>query len=227
MISAILLDLVILAIIVVCAIMSAKHGFVRTVIEVVGFIAAFVIAFNISLPLAEFTYDKTIEPSILSKVESTTSATNEDISQKFWDALPGIFKNNFESFGISKENIDASISENVTQSAATISKQVTRPVITKILSLLYSTVIVSLLCVLAKFLAKIVNKAFTHSFVGRINSTLGGIVGIVKGIGVAIIFCMIISVLIVITKSGIWIFTPDNIDSSHLFKIFYGVSPFV
>ena len=225
MVPALILDLILLAIIVFYIVTSARHGFVRTLIEVAGFIAAFFIAFTVSSPLADVTYDKIIEPQMIAKVESASSETTESITGKFWDAIPDIFKG--ETFGISKDSIDKSVSGNITESATAISRKVTKPVVTKMLGLLYSTVLVVVFCIISKFLAKIVNKAFSFSFIGKINRALGGIVGIVKGIGAALIFCMLVSVLILVTKDGVSIFTPDNIKATYLFKIFYGISPFV
>ena len=94
MLAALILDLIIVLIIVFCAIISAKHGFVRTVVEVAGFLAAFVIAFTISSPLANATYDKIIEPKIVENVQDASVEGTQSVTQKIWDALPGIFKNN-------------------------------------------------------------------------------------------------------------------------------------
>ena len=63
-----LLDLIVIAIIAAVALISAKRGFVRVVIELAGFIAAIFISFTISTPLANLTYDKIIEPPIVSSV---------------------------------------------------------------------------------------------------------------------------------------------------------------
>lgn len=57
-----LLDLIVIAIIAAVALISARRGFVRVVIESAGFIAAIFITLTISTPLASLTYDKIIEP---------------------------------------------------------------------------------------------------------------------------------------------------------------------
>ena len=66
-----LLDLIVLAIIAAVALISARRGFVRVAIELVGFIAAIFITFTISTPLASLTYDKIIEPPIVSRRPAT------------------------------------------------------------------------------------------------------------------------------------------------------------
>ena len=48
----IILDIIIVAIVVICVFLSAKRGFTRTIIELVGFVAAILIAINLSTPVA-------------------------------------------------------------------------------------------------------------------------------------------------------------------------------
>ena len=64
-IMGIILDLIILAIIVIFAFLSAKKGFVRTLIELVGFFLAIFIASSISPAISNGVYDKFIEPAIV------------------------------------------------------------------------------------------------------------------------------------------------------------------
>ena len=51
------IDLIVVAIIAVCAVVSAKRGFVKVLVEAVGFVAAIILTFTISTPLSEATYD--------------------------------------------------------------------------------------------------------------------------------------------------------------------------
>ena len=226
-----ILDAITVGIILLCIFLSAKHGFVRTVIEVAGFIAAFVIAFTISSPLANVTYDNIIEPSIVSTVEKASDNSGNEIAERLWDSFPDFVKRRSADFGLSEERfnekVNSSVSGSINQSALKVSENVTKPLITKLLGALYSTVIAIVLIILSKFLAKALNKIFSFSFVGSLNKILGGVIGAVKGVGIAVIFCMIISALILITKNGFWIFNPGNIENSYLFKLFYGFSPFV
>ena len=69
---SVVLDIIVLAIILVTVFLSAKRGFVRVLIELVGFVAAVFISFTISTPLADMTYDKIIEPPIVASVGDVT-----------------------------------------------------------------------------------------------------------------------------------------------------------
>ena len=224
-----LLDVIVVLIVVLAVYSSAKHGFVRTLIEVAGFAAAFLIAFTVSSPLADVTYDKIVEPSIISTAQNAVDE-GDRVAEKLWDALPGLVKNGSADFGFSKDSftrkVDTLVTDNASTSAVKISDNVLKPVITKIFGVFYSTVIVIAIIILTKVLAVWINKMFSFSVIGKVNAFLGGVVGVFKGVGFAVIFCMIISILIIVFGE-FFPFTAKNINSSNLFKILYGFSPFV
>ena len=231
MLIGILLDLIIVAIIAICVVFSAKRGFMRTLLEVVGFIAAFVIAFTVSSPLADMTYDNIVEPSIVSTVEESSTNVSGDVSEKVWNTLPGVIRKNSQKFGIKKDafsdKVKSYVSGEVEQNAVKISQNVTKPIIVKLIGAIYSTVIVILLIFVSKFLARVINKLFSFSIIGKLNSFFGGVIGVFKGAAFALAFCMIISIVVLVSNDSFWIFTTDNIEKTHLFKLFYGISPFV
>ncbi|MBO4734749.1 MAG: CvpA family protein [Clostridia bacterium] len=228
---SLILDLIIVAIMALCVFFSAKRGFVRTLLEIVGFVAAFVIAFTVSSPLADMTYDNIIGPSIISSVEDATGNLGSDVSDQVWNTLPSIIRKNSEKFGIKKDTftdkVQSYVSMNTEDHAEKISKNVTKPVVVKLVGAIYSVVIVILLIFLSKFLARVINKLFSFSLVGKVNAILGGAVGLLKGAAFSVIFCMLVSIVIIISKNGFLIFNEETIASSYLFKIFYGFSPFV
>ena len=229
---SIILDLIIVLIVLLFVFLSAKKGFVRTLIEVVGFIAAIVIALSLSTPIADFIYDSSIQPIVANTVKSAVSEGGSNVNEavdSVWNKLPAFLtENNF--FNLSKDTISSTVS---TQSNATASQLTTtidsfiKPSVSKLLSVLISVILVVMLLFIVKILAKLVNKLFTFSVIGDINKTLGGILGLVKGAAVAVIFCMIVSLVLSFSKNGFLIFTYDAINSSYLFKFLMGLSPFI
>ncbi len=231
MTAGIILDLIIIAIVVLYIFISARHGFVRTLIEVAGFIAACVVAFTVSSPLADLTYDKIIEPKIISNIEQVTSDGGNAVAEKLWNSFPDIIKKYSADIGVNEQafydSINSTVAGGASDSAVKISENVTKPLIIKLVSALYSTVITIVLIIVSKYLAIIVNRLFKIPVIGKINAALGGVVGAVKGLAFAFVFCAVISIIILLTKNGFWIFNPENIESSNLFKLLYGFSPFV
>ena len=112
----IILDVIIALIILIFIIISAKKGFVKSLVEVVGFVAAVVIAISASTPIANAIYDSTVQPFVTKTVEnavSETQTTANDAVDTVWNKLPNFLtENNF--FNLSKENISVSVtSDNI------------------------------------------------------------------------------------------------------------------
>ena len=228
-----ILDAIIVLIVLITVFLSAKKGFVRTLIEVVGIVAAIFVAFTFSSPIADTVYDKMVEPIVVKTVENVATDTADGPTaavDAVWQKMPGfITESNF--LGLSKDNVLQQVqnetSTGVTALADSISNSFAKPVITKLLSVLVSVILVVVLIFVVKFLAKYINKLFSFSIIGTINKTLGGILGLVKGIALAVVFCMIITLIFSFTKNGFLIFTYDAINSSYIFKFLVSFSPFI
>lgn len=228
-----ILDGIIVLILLVFIFLSAKKGFVYTLIEVVGFVAAIVISFTFSSPLATTMYDNIIEPSVIKTVESLA---NDGVTQAagavdaMWNKMPA-FITESSFFNLSKDNICTTVQSQTAnggaQLAQSISESFIKPIATKMISVLLSVILVVALLFIVKILAKYINKLFTFSIVGDINKTLGGLLGLVKGAAVAMVFCLVISLVLSFTKDGFLFFTYDAINSSYLFKFLMGFSPFL
>lgn len=226
----ILLDIIIVAIVTFAVIISAKKGFVRTAIELFGFILAIILAFTLSEPVSELVYDKFVSPSVVAAVEDSISDDTDNAIDAVWDKLPSFITNSGFS-DISKDTLFESIEKNTAEGSASvaehISQTVVRPNAVKIISIFVSAILVIILSILIRILARFINKIFTFSLLGKINTVLGGVLGFGKGVAFSVIFCMIISLIISFTKDGFLIFTYEAIDASLIFKFITGFSPFI
>ena len=227
---AYILDGIIVLIILLFVYLSAKKGFVRTLIEVVGFIAAIAIAFSVSTPIAELTYDSFVYPSVEETIQETGKDNINSAVDAVWEKLPD-FMTESSFFGLSKdtatESAQSDFSNNSSELAKSISDNLVKPTAVKLISVIVSVILVIVLLIVVKILAKFINKLFTFSFVGDLNKILGGVLGLVKGTSIAVIFCLLISLILSFTKDGFLIFTYDAINSSYLFKFLMGFSPFL
>ena len=216
----IIIDLILIAVILFSAFISARRGFVKVLVETVGFVAAIIVAFTISTPLAELTYDKIIEPPI---IKAAVNAVGESAEHEAWNALPEFLMNN-DLFGEEVNSFTEKITQNIssgTEAAVkTASQDIVKPIAVKIFGLLYSVILILVLSILVKFLAGLINGMFSFSIIGKLNRTLGGVLGAVKGIIIAMIICMVISLIISFTGKPLFIFTEENIVNTYIFKFF-------
>lgn len=227
------LDLIVIAIVAFVIWRSAKHGFVRTIIELIGYVLAFYIAVTFSGPLAESAYTHFVEPSIQKQVEQVVTDTigqsAADASSQIWENLPESVVNGAAKFGITQGGLTESLQSNMQGGSPKIAEAITdyvaKPVVVSALKALF-TILLFLICLmLIRLLARVVNKAFELPLIGKVNHALGGILGIFKGVLIAAVFCIAVSTLVMLTKEGFWIFTPAAIADSHLFRYLSEFNP--
>ena len=224
---SIVLDLIVIAIILLSIIISAKKGFVSVLVETVGIIVAFSLALTLSTPLANLTYDKIIEPAVVSTIESNIQNAAEVTSEHISSAIPKNIINAASAFGLSVEEIINELPSNTVDAKAVaekISVDVVKPVAVKIAELAFTLLIFCLLSVVVKLSSKVLKKLFSFSIVGKLNRNLGGIIGGVRGIILATIFCVAVTFIVSLMGNGFWIFTLDNINNTFIFKGLSGVT---
>ena len=223
---SIVIDLIVVAIIALIAVISAKKGFVCTVIEVIGFIAAFLVAFSLSTPLVEVTYDKFIEPPILNSIKEDTIENTTQTADSIWESLPSFVTENSAALGIDKEYIENEVIKGTLSSTENalenLSQEFIKPVAISILETLYAVILIIVLLFVVKILAKLLNKAFSFSIVGKLNTTLGGAIGIIKGVAIALIICEILT-LVISFAGDVSILSNENISTTYIFKFLTNV----
>ena len=229
---AIILDLIIICIILFFVFASARHGFVRTFIEIVGFFLALYLSINISSIIATSVYDNIIKEKIVesvsNSVDSSTDSAIQDVIDDTWDNMPKFVVNVAENFNVSKEGIIASLKSQDLNNHTVITKVVdyaAKPIIVNIIKVILYIIIFVVLSVLVKFLSKILNRIFNLPLLGGINKTLGGIFGLAKGIMIATALCVAISIIVSLTENGFLIFTNENINSTYIFKFLTSFNP--
>lgn len=229
---SLVLDLIVVLIVAFFAFLSAKKGFVYTLIEVTGLIAAIIIAFTFSTPIANGIYDGALQPAVNKTIQSVV----DEGAQNVETAVDGVV-NKLPSFltqskllNFSQDGLVSSLNGQDTtdsiQIVSTVSNNYIKPALVKLISAVVRVILVVVLFFVVQFVAKFVNKLFTISFVGKINKTLGAILGAVKGLVIATVFCLIISLILSVSKEGFLIFTNETINSSVIFKFLMGFSPF-
>ena len=218
----IFLDVIIIAIVVFTVFTSAKRGFVRTAVEVVGFVLAIMIASSLSTTLADMTYDKVVGPKVVSAVKAEADDTAEELLDKTWSALPETVVNNATSLGVSKQKIEKLlIKHSNADNTAAVQKTLDatlKPVVVKMFGMLYSIIIFALLMVAVHLVAKLANRLFSFSIIGALNRFLGGVIGIAKGVVYSMLFCTIVTLIISFT-GGFFIFTNIAVKGSYIFSV--------
>lgn len=208
------LDIILVLIVLICIFLAVKKGFVRSLIEVVGYILAIVIAFSVSGMAADYIYDNIIGE----KVVETISAAVEENSEAALEALPDYITVLLDKTNFNLEALLSNGNENAVNVAQQVSDNMLKPLVVGILKTIISVVIFLILMIVVKLLAKVMNSLFTGAVLGTANKILGVSLGLVKGLVFATVFCMIVYFITTISNTEFLIFTNDAINESFLTK---------
>lgn len=224
---SILIDLIIVAIFVLMIIISARQGFVKALTRLIGFavvIAVVAVAVN---PLADLTYQKAIEPSIVNAAGDLVIEGGDRAADSVWESLPTFITDNADDFGISKDKISNVVSDDTKidakETLQKISQELIKPAVVTVLEIFYSVILIIVLLFFVRIIANFLNKLFSFKLVGKINRFLGGALGVVKGLIIALIFCNAISLIVKFVPNGLWIFNSENIANAYIFNLLTNV----
>ncbi|MBQ5590401.1 MAG: CvpA family protein [Clostridia bacterium] len=221
-------DLIIIGVVAFFMVIGARKGFVKSAIEIVGYILAFLIAFSVSNYVADYVYENKIKESVISSVSEIGKNSVENVlsdsqetADKVWDALPSYITalptidkegiTDFVETNIEKRN------ESIDELAISISGLVVKPIVTSAIKIIASIILIILLLFVVKFLAKLIGGLFNKSIFKVPNRFLGGLLGAVKGLVICaallVIFINLLPLLNV--KMGI------ETDKTFIFKYLY------
>jgi len=244
--------LIVIAAIAVIAFISAKQGFVKVLVQTVGYILAGFLAIAISMPLANVTYDKVIEKPLVDSMVGvfedfieengdmvkeqfdennqaiTDDAANQEIVDKVLASLPDILpKKEIKSVSTSltgfAENITTYMSEGAESMSQAASNDIIKPLACKVISLLYSVLILSILSAFVNMLAKLCSSKISLGRLDKYNHILGGAFGAVKGAFLVGVVCVSVSVIIHWTGIKVLFISPENLDKTFVFEFLSNV----
>ena len=231
---ALVIDLAIILIVALVVWRSAVHGFVRTVVELAGYILAATLAFSLAGYVADEIYERAVRPQVVSTVEqSLTDTENQVVSQQIdsiWNSLPSMVTGLAETFGVDREQIGAQLEESVQDGAVytaeIVSDHILRPVIVNFIRVFCSALLFFLLMLLVRWIARLGNRVFRLPVLSSINSLLGGALGAVKGLVLVFVLTVVIGLAMSAMGGTFLCFNQTVIDQTFLYKFIYGFSPF-
>ena len=187
---AYLLDGAVILLFVAAVVIGYKKGFLSTILNVVGFVAALFAAFALSAPLADGIYKTVVQPSCERAIESALTETAGDLTpaesiEKAMGSLPQFVQGLMERKGVTAQTltnkIGGSVGSVAHDVAVTVTDTVARPVMTLFIRCIVFLVLFIVLLIVVKILEKIVAKLFRRTLFGGINGALGALLGAVRG----------------------------------------------
>lgn len=237
----ILLDVVLVAIALLCLRKGSKDGFAKTVVSFAGLFIAIILAATLSKPASDFAYTSFVQKPVESTIETAIKNHTDELEESAPSAnqlllgieeaiekSPGFIKNIFNTDEKKVELSDQIVelyNPDIAEFSKSAAENIVKPIVISIISVVVFFVLffaVLIICAILSKALKIVNKL---PLLGGINSLLGGILGFLKGL---VIVLIINYVIVSLTSSGTNIFgiiTAETVNSSLIMKNLALVNP--
>ncbi len=226
------LDLIVLAVLALGVILGVKRGFVRTAIELAGYVAVLVIAFAVATPVAKAVYDAAVRPGIeKSIVTAVSGAEVPDLGaldlgalvDQAYDRFPGPVSELLAGNGITAESIKESVGQTSYDafSVEGIASGVADAVSPAVVSVIRIGVVL-LVFVIGLFLVRLIAGACNGvvsrlPLVGSVNAWLGGVAGLLKGFALAFVLANVLMTVLTLKPDGLLGITVAGAKETMLF----------
>lgn len=185
-----ILDVILILIFALAVFRGLKKGFVHGIIGLVGTIAAFVIAFMLSAPIAEAAYGWFVksptENAIASNIDDTAKGSLDENLAAAETALPGYVKSLMDSHDVTLAEITESSQggiENTSQAiASAVTERVVRPTIVLLIRCIVCIVLVIALLIAVAVVGKLLKKLIHITPLKKLDGALGAVLGVVRGL---------------------------------------------
>lgn len=226
--QAIMLDILVVAIILLFAFICYRNGFANSVVRLIGWIAALVVASVASSPAGNWIYESFLHGRILSAVEEQVRsfASAEELAaniESLLSGLPAGLAGMIQVDGVQISEWITSLSDRVAFSdlAGAIVDTAFTPVVTAILSIFAFFVMFAVFSIVVRLLASAMKLINDMPVVGRVNAVLGAGIGALQGAMFVYIIALALHLAILLSGDGLSFIREQDAKNTYLFRYFY------
>lgn len=218
--TAYILDGIIILIVALSIFIGYKRGFIRSILQLVGMLAAVVVAFSFSGTIAEWVYDDFLsEPtqeSIVDLLHRDETPETDEIEEVL-SVIPFFLRNTLNVDQIAQDAmvvITEKVNETAETTAKMVSENVVRPVAVTVMRILIFIVLTVVLLLVVKLLLQIIKPITKLPLLRQADGALGAVIGAVKGL---LFVLLAVAVMQLLASSGALI-TQADMDNTVITK---------
>ena len=214
---SIAIDLTLVVIVVFFAVISARRGFVSSLIGLAGVFLAMIIAFYGSVYISDFVFDKFVGKNVSQNIIKSYNAAADEITDKV--KIPEYIGVYSEKMNIDiKSELNSAIEKGGENAAPVVVKNIIKPAVLPFIRAAALIVLFFVCCFIFSALARLTKGIRKIPLIGRVNSFLGAILGVAKGVLIVFLICFALSAVLSFSKDGFWIFTPKTLEKSYIYN---------
>ncbi len=198
----IILDIILVAVIILTVAVSAKRGVITTVLSLVAFAAAVIIASFSAKPVAEAAYNTFLSNPIQDKIQESipsNSALNyAEKAQIVMDNIPDFAKKYAEKAGLDISALSSQISKagigNNSELSKNLESEFVKPVTVLVLKSIMFFLLTIALAIILRLIAKAIGESIKHfPLVGTADAVAGAAIGILEGAVIVFVICCLLT----------------------------------
>ena len=226
--SALILDLVLLAIIIVTVIVAANKGFLSTVLNLCGTAIALAASWFAADHLSATVFDNFFKNNMVEQTTQMISESGQVSIQSVIDKLAAFLPDSLvEKLLGGTQQLQGMLDSNAPGVATQVVDQVIAPLVLPIISVVVFFVIFAVLSVLIRFLISALTNVNRIPVMGGLNRTLGIVAGLVLGIIYVLLALCALWAAVIITGDGLPYFNSTVMQGSLFYQFFSRFNPFI
>lgn len=211
-----LADAVIVVIFLLFIILGVKRGFVRSVLDLVGTLAAMLVSMWFSGIAAQWVFSTFLQESLTRQIaEALQSAPAADAADAVLSVVPEILRGGLEAFGITSDAINQAVAGTSGQAAAAV-VAVLSPMVVSVLRGLFALVLFVFLLVIFRILSGVVCRIFRLPVLRQLDKGLGILLGVAQAALITVLLCFCAQALI--SVSSPWLV--ETIQASQVYQFY-------
>jgi Colicin V production protein. len=219
---SIFLDILVLAVIFLCAFIGYRRGFVLTLLRSIGYFIAFPIAALLSSFLAPLVWNGIVRGMVISSIaEKLPDMSAGGGIEKITAGLP-------DWYNIKPSELIASLTNSITPTKEEVATAVTdnfiSPTAIGIIGIILTIIFVILLFIVVMLLSKKLKIFNKIPLVGTANRVLGAVLGVVVGVVWLCIIALVIHLFISVLPDVFTFVNAEIVNDTIIFGPFYNVS---
>lgn len=211
-----LADAIILVIFLLFIILGVKRGFVRSVLDLVGTLAAMLVSMWFSGIAAQWVFSTFLQESLTRQIaEALQAAPAADAAEAVLSVVPEILRGGLEAFGITSDAINQAVAGTSGQAAAAV-VAVLSPMVVSVLRGLFALVLFVFLLVIFRILSGVVCRIFRLPVLRQLDKGLGILLGVAQAALITVLLCFCAQALI--SVSSPWLV--ETMQASQVYQFY-------
>lgn len=227
---ALIFDIMVIVVVIVCVYIGSKRGFLRSLILLVGNIAAILLALWLSGGISSWIYDNWIEAEVVSGInekldditgEYTFEGVTDSILSVLPDPLADMLTEYIQLDEKTYENINESLDSGKSEIATTVANSVVKPMVVFLIRVLVFVLLVTLAMIAVKLIAGMCSFVNKIPIVGTLNSLLGGALGLLEAGIVLMLITIGIRAVTMLSSNELIVLNEQTIEETKIYHSIY------